>query len=76
MGVGMNVKIFSFQVNIHHRKPNHGRSLKDIVMEHNKRTNGAALMVKMRAVHAETHQHGLQQPRSDLSSSIVSIYHQ
>ena len=67
MGVGMRVKIFPFQVNIHQRKPNCGRSLKDTVMEHRELTNGAALMVKMRAVHPETHQHGLQQPTSDLA---------
>lgn len=66
MGVGMRVKIFPFQVNIHQRKPNCGK-LKDTVMEHSEVTNGAALMVKMRAVHAETHQHGLQQPTSDLA---------
>ena len=67
MVVGMNVMIFSFQVNIYQRKPNHGRSLIDTVMEHNKLTNGAVLMVTMRAVPAETHQHGLQQPKSDLA---------
>ena len=60
MGVGTNVTIFSFQVNIYQRKPNHGRSLKDTVMEHNKLINGAVLMMMMRAVPAETHQHGLQ----------------